>query len=258
MLNVSLYMPFELPPPYVTDTGKFTVAWLIFWILLTVILCALALLNKFKYPAPAMAGHPNVIPYLFAFLQLVVWVLILAAVAHDVWSTDDPENVAWGTIGVRGPPIDESGDVHRYDCSSGMTDDQLMLCQTLIASAAWTLIFGIFAVFVSLALTIHAIMACFSKSTPLSAPVLGNLQWILILASVIIWSVCADVGIDADYVGHGLADVELGSSWVLALVSLILAFIVNLHFSGHPHKGKEGGGSTTTSHHEPAKSESAV
>lgn len=70
------------PPP--NDSTKFEVAWLIFWILLSTVLIVLAALRKLTLPN--IIKGDKIFSMIFAFLQLVIFVLFLALLAHDQWS----------------------------------------------------------------------------------------------------------------------------------------------------------------------------
>lgn len=125
-----------------------------------------------------------------------------------------------------------------------MSDTQKMLCETLRISGGVTLVFGCMACLVAFLLIAHALLSMFQKHSSLSAAHLGNMQWIFLLAVVVIWAVSFHTGIYYDYVGYAMSEIDFGKSWIFAIIAFGLSLVANIHFaSGHhapPHaEGKE-------------------
>lgn len=235
------------------DTTKFELFLLIFWILLTVALLALAVLRKLVLPN-AIRGNSNLFSYGFAGLQLVTFVLILAALAYDGWS--EYSFSGGGSYGVA--RIHEKGSQNqysRYDCSNTSGMDNKNLCGTFVAAGAFTLIFGMMAVFVSLALLLACIASLAGRATPLDpwVPVMSNVQWICLQACVIIWGACFhDVQKQA-----GAKSLELGPSWGLALTACIISIGTAFYFAGGAGSSDELGGQPKESQGPPAQAPAA-
>lgn len=220
------------------DTTKFELFFLIFWILLTVALLALAVLRKLVLPN-AIRGSSAMFSWVFAGLQFVTFVLILAALAYDGWS--EFTSAGGGSLGVA--RVHEKGNQSRYaryDCSGMGGMDNKNACNTYVAAGAFTLIFGLLAIFVSLALLLACIASLAGRTTPLDpwVPVLANCQWILLMGCVIIWGVCFhDVQKQL-----GASSLELGPSWGLALTACIISIVTAFYFAGGAGSSGEFGG----------------
>lgn len=221
------------------DTTKFELFFLIFWILLTVALLALAVIRKLVLPN-AIRGSSKMFSYVSTALQFVTFVLILAALAYDGWSEFDGSG--GGAYGVaRAHEKGNQSRYSRYDCSGVSGMDNKNLCGTIVAAGAFTLIFGLLAVFVSLALLIACIASLAGRATPLDpwVPVLANCQWISLQACVIIWGVCFH---DVQRQNGASSALELGPSWGLALTACIISIGTAFYFAGGAGGSGEFGG----------------
>lgn len=225
----------------------------IIWILVTVLLLALIFLRKLALPNVIPRSIPFAV-YIFAFLQLCVFVFDLAALAADMWSVTDfrgSGNAAFGVTGTHDK--DGSGHYQKYaDCRG--TDDVKNLCGTAKAAGAFTLIFGLLGVFAALFATIAVIAAALGKSTPIDAwvSVLVNVEWVCALAQVMIWGVSFH-NLYVQVLGSD-SFIKLGASWALAFVSMILGIICAMYYAGGPGVAGQGQASrppTTTEQAQP-------
>jgi len=237
------------------DTTRFLLAFLIIWLVLSTALLVMAFLGKLALPpilTPYVKGNKYA-TYGWIFLQFCVWVFLLAALAADQWSKM-ANTGPWPTIyaGVTGTHTSDGGLYTEYDCSN-----QGDSCRTPKAAGAFTLIFGLICIlFVSTPLTMHAIISAANISIPSLEKILAkikqfstqlwNAQWICLQAMVFLWSVCV----------QGMSDelsnpnfYELGASWALAFVALILALALAMVFGDGMTTNATapaGGSSTTT------------
>jgi len=223
---------------YATDTTKFCLAWLIIWIIVTVALAVLAVLKMVKFPAL----FPSNLKIVFAVLQLAIFALFLAAMADDTWSSKN----GFGLGVTGGHDADKPGNNYNKYSSSGLGGDDLDFFNTVITAGAFTLIFGVLACIVSLVLLIGVGADAAGKAMAgIPVPLLGNLQWIFMMGSMMIWAVSAQGALNGAS-SAWTTKPDLGNSWILCFVAMVLALIANFSFAGFDGGGAAAQPSTTS------------
>ena len=123
-----------------------------------------------------------------SFLQLVIFTLLLAALAHNQWSRFSGFG-GWTAFGVAGTH-DSAGNDNEYDCSNGNSDDK-NYCRTIAAAGAFTLIFGLVGILAAAALLVLVVLSLLGQGAlaqfNVHVPVLSNMQWICMQAMIMIW-----------------------------------------------------------------------
>lgn len=111
------------------------------------------------------------------------------------------------------------------------------------AAGIFVLLFGLAALFNSLAMLIAIVAALLSKSTPLGSfiAMMSNLQWVFIQFMVFVWGICFhDI-----MVQQGQTNITLGPSWVLSLIALFIAIPAAMFYGGGAGVPLHGGGSAS-------------
>ncbi len=155
------------------------------------------------------------------FLQLVLFILLLAGMANDVWSTQS--NARYGVVSV-----DSVGNrVYYADACSNINGISAKQCSTGRAAGAFTLIFGIGAILLCTVVLADLAFLLFRKTTQERYYFnvwLQSLCNMFITASTLIWALGAHLALSAS---NG-SSLHLGPSWGLFLTSFILALILQL------------------------------
>lgn len=124
-----------------------------------------------------------------SFLQLVIFTLLLAALAHNQWSRVNYGGGGWTAAGVAGTH-DSAGNDNEYDCSNGNSDDK-NYCRTIAVAGAFTLIFGLVGILAAAALLVLVVLSLLGQGAlaqfNVHVPVLANVQWICMQAMIMIW-----------------------------------------------------------------------
>jgi len=222
------------------STSHFELFFMCLWIVVTIALIVLVALKKIQFPN-IIKGNKN-LSILFAFLQLCVFVLTLAALGDDNWSIYSYPNGGWWTTGlVRTRSSFESGS-RAYDCSNA-AEGYSTSCRTVQAAGAFTLIFGLLAIFTSFALLIIVSLSLFGvgaidRAKPFVS-ILANVQWVALLAMVMIWGISGhDVLIQQN---GDRSNYRIGDSWVLVFVATIIAIGSAFFFAGGAGESVKGG-----------------
>jgi len=219
------------PPP--NSTTKFDLAFLIIWILLTIVLMILNGLRKLSLPNILQPKLPGAtFTYVFAFLQLAMWVFLLAALAADQWSQYSFP-FGGGTFYYGVVAEHNSGSSTTYSCSGTQGNDNINLCNTPVAAGAWTLIFGLITIFVSFFLTLIVLFSALNQSFlnafKVHVPCLALFQLIGFIAMMMIWGISAH---NVVYLESGSDNnLTLGASWALIVVDVLLGIPVALYFA---------------------------
>lgn len=124
-----------------------------------------------------------------SFLQLVIFTLLLAALAHNQWSRLNFPG-GWAAYGVAGGRSSFDDTNQKYDCSNGNSDDK-NYCRTYATAGAFTLIFGLIGILTAAALLVLVVMSLLGQGAlaqfNVHVPVLSNVQWICMQAMIMIW-----------------------------------------------------------------------
>jgi len=214
------------------DSTRFATAFLVFWIIVTVVLMVLAVTRRLSIPNFLKGIIPgNIVVPLMAFFQLCNFALLLAALAENSW-TYRPFPGGWVKLGlVQSRTSLDNTLTDNGDCDTG-DDGEKNYCNTGKAAGAFVLIFGLIAIVISFILLLIVGLAAAGRSLPqlnfLSAqvPLMALLQFICVQGMLMIWAVVAHVNLhEAD------SGMELGASWALCFVVTVLSFITAMHYS---------------------------
>jgi len=218
------------------STSQFEIFFLILWICISLALIALVVLRKLTLPN-FIQGDKRMTG-VFALLQLIIFVLLLAALATDSWSH---LNVPGGSISFGVAREHGSYGVDKTYSCDGYSGSDKSACYTVIAAGAFTLIFGLIAIFTSFILTIIVIASFFGLNQIEPAKpfvdILANIQWICLLAMLMIWSVSGHD--ELKQINSSNVD-RIGDSWILCLVTTICAVAAALFFAGGTGESLKG------------------
>jgi len=232
-----LFLLMSVPPD---SNTKFDLAWMIMWIILSAVLMALVAVRKLTVPN-LVTGLP-LFAYLFAVLELVIWVFLLAALAADQWSMGSTagHTLYLGVVNFRrsdGSNVISYNSEQSFVCPPGSDQDWKNLCGTVRTAGAFTLIFGLITVILSSVITLVVGLAL-AGQTHLSmldqhVPMMSLLQLVGTQAIMMIWGVGGNDVIRLLVDGYGLGiTVTVGSSWVLVLIAFFISIPAALYYAG--------------------------
>jgi hypothetical protein len=215
------------------DTTRFDTAFLVIWLLITAALCVMVVLRRITIANHVRSFLPfdaRTLSYVFTFLQLCVFVFILAALAENSWAYSGGRG--WIKIGlVQSRNAADHTLRDNGDCNYG--DDGLdNWCRTTKAAGAFVLIFGIIVIFIAFILLLLSCFALAGRSLPAlnslgaHVPVLALLQFVLLLGMVMVWAVSG-----YDNLHQAFRGISLGASWALIFVAMVLSIFMAMWYS---------------------------
>jgi len=216
---------------------------------LSVTLLALVALRRVHVPN-LLKGDLRKLSLIAGITQFVLFVLLLAALANNVWSKYDVSvptgfgttTSIWYHFGLTSASSRGDTGGTNYDC--GDVDSSIRtVCRTYKAAGAFTLIFGLLAIFSAFFLLVVATLTLLGKEIsavvryahPL-VPMVALIQFVALQAMVLIWGVSGH-----DLLKQQFTDLEIGASWALCFVACVLSIGTAIFYSqgvGVPYRGE--------------------
>jgi len=248
------------------DTTRFELAWLIIWILLTTALLALVVMRRLVVPQlPLFKGGARTWSIIFGALQFVLFVLLLACLAENSWTYYSRKvtvgfsqtTTEWVKFGLAGSRSKGDSSNTRYDCSA-VASSVRTYCRTYQTAGAFTLIFGLFAIFSAFFLLLVSAVTLLGKTVGpmvhLLVPQVALVQFLCLQAMVLIWGVSGH-----DLIKQANSNVDLGASWALCFVCCVFAIPAALFYAHGPGVSARGDPALAAEPHvEPAVKEVPV